>query len=97
MMDFFVRELRAVVDGPLAILRFGTCGGLSVDAPPGTVVCASHGAAFVSRNYDYFSDPRGAGEPYQIHRVSDRSSDMKIPLPTDNFFCSLHKSDQFRR
>lgn len=76
MMDFFVRELRAVVDGPLAILRFGTCGGLSVDAPPGSVVCASHGAAFVTRNYDFFSDPRGAGEPYQIHRISPADSTL---------------------
>lgn len=27
MMDFFVREVRAIVDGPIAIIRYGTCGG----------------------------------------------------------------------
>lgn len=26
MMDFFVREARAVVRGPMTIVRFGTCG-----------------------------------------------------------------------
>jgi len=26
MIDFVVRETRAVVDGPINIIRFGTCG-----------------------------------------------------------------------
>ena len=38
MMDFFVRESRAVVKGPMAIIRYGTCGGLHPDAFPGTIV-----------------------------------------------------------
>lgn len=72
MMDFFVREIRAVVQGPMAIIRYGTCGGLGPDALPGTVVCASKGSSFVGRNYDYFR-PGGAeaGQtPYTFCDVS---------------------------
>jgi uridine phosphorylase len=72
MMDFFVRETRAVVEGPIAIVRFGTCGGLSPDAIPGTVVCAAAGSSFVSRNYDYFdgsSNHSDVGSPYILHKV----------------------------
>lgn len=56
MMDFFVRETRAVVQGPIAIIRFGTCGGLARNSLPGRIVVASHGAALVTRNPDSFSD-----------------------------------------
>lgn len=41
MMDFAVRELRAVVDGPLVIVRLGSCGSPSPACPVGTTVVAS--------------------------------------------------------
>jgi uridine phosphorylase len=41
MMDFAVRELRAVVDGPLVIVRLGSCGSPSPQCPVGTTVAAS--------------------------------------------------------
>lgn len=31
MMDFAVREVRAVVEGPMIMVRYGTCGGLRAD------------------------------------------------------------------
>ncbi len=71
MMDFFVRELRAVVSGPMAIIRLGTCGGLSLDAPAGSVVIASKGSVFVSRKWDEFpvvEKSRGMLR-YNIHEV----------------------------
>jgi purine-nucleoside phosphorylase len=37
-MDFVVRELHAVVAGPMAVLRLGTCGGLQEHVPVGTLV-----------------------------------------------------------
>jgi len=55
MMDLFVRETRAVTEGPLVICRFGTCGGISADAPPGSIVVASMGSAYVTRNPDAFA------------------------------------------
>ncbi len=54
MMDFFVRETRAVVDGPIVAARFGTCGGISSSAQVGSVVVASGGSAYVNRNPDAF-------------------------------------------
>jgi uridine phosphorylase len=72
MMDFFVREARAVIDGPMAVVRFGTCGGLVEAAPEGSVVVASGGSSYICRNYDFFPiDPSSGSseEPYKIHRV----------------------------
>ena len=56
MMDFFVRESRAVVDAPMAMVRFGTCGGLSLQAPAGSIVVSSGGSGYVSRNPDAFEN-----------------------------------------
>ena len=44
MMDFLVRESRAVVKGPMAIVRLGSCGGLTSAAAPATVVLNSPGS-----------------------------------------------------
>jgi hypothetical protein len=37
--DFVMRETRAIVDGEMAFIRVGTCGGLNT-ANPGTIVVA---------------------------------------------------------
>ena len=37
MMDFFVRESRAIVTGPMAMIRYGTCGGLTEYANAGVI------------------------------------------------------------
>ena len=67
MMDFFIRESRFVTEGPMAIARFGTCGGLSEDAVPGTIVVAS-GSGFINRNPSAFSKNRSEGvEPYILY------------------------------
>ncbi|KAJ1770731.1 hypothetical protein IW140_003666 [Coemansia sp. RSA 1813] len=68
MMDFFVREVRMVVKGPLTIIRLGSCGSIC-DAQAGDVIVAS-GAFGISTNYSFYAnkDPNGttAGtdEPY---------------------------------
>jgi len=70
MMDFFVRETRAVVSGPMAIIRFGTCGGLVDGTKPGTIGVASQGASAISRNYDAFPiDDSSTEEHYKIYKV----------------------------
>lgn len=52
-MDFVVRECRAVVPrgSPVAIIRYGTCGGLH-GTPTGTVVVASKGSVVIRRDPD---------------------------------------------
>jgi uridine phosphorylase len=74
MMDFFVRETKAVVDGPIVACRFGTCGGISPGARVGSVVVASGGSSYLTRNPDAFvhrygTGDKSSGEQYNIHKV----------------------------
>jgi uridine phosphorylase len=50
--------------------RFGTCGGIAPNALPGTVVVASMGAAYVSRNVDAFT---------HYYENSDSERDVSAP------------------
>ena len=52
---FNSRETCAVTKDSLAIIRFGTCGGISKTSIPGSIVISSHGSGMISRNYNYFS------------------------------------------
>ncbi|EGG04899.1 uncharacterized protein MELLADRAFT_37196 [Melampsora larici-populina 98AG31] len=79
MMDFFVRETRAVVMGDLIIIRFGSCGTLVPEIPVGRIVVCSKALA-INTNYDYF------------HRVDEDKSKrspylISCPIPCDK---SLH-------
>ncbi|TPX38098.1 hypothetical protein SmJEL517_g00335 [Synchytrium microbalum] len=70
MTDFFVRECRAVVDGPMLICRFGSCGGISDRTHVGNMAVATKGSINIIRNVDYFSalakGLKHAGPPYII-------------------------------
>lgn len=56
MMDFLVREARVMVDGPMVILRYGTCGGLGA-TPAGAIAVCSYGAVHVRRDPDMARAP----------------------------------------
>ena len=73
-MDFVVREVRAVVNGPLAIVRFGTCGGLR-DVPAGAVVLATGGAVLIRR------DPDTVGEALATTPPPPPAVDSTTTLP----------------
>jgi uridine phosphorylase len=38
MVEILLVQARAIVEGPIYIIRFGTCGSLSVDVPVGTFI-----------------------------------------------------------
>ena len=78
MMDFLVREARAVVDGPMLIVRYGSCGGIRADALPGTVVANTPGAVYVQRNYDAFNFEAGVppGEPYHVSGIAPADPEL---------------------
>lgn len=67
-MDFTIRELRHVVDGPMAVIRFGTCGTPQESIDIGDICIANEGY-MVLRNPDSFN-PRvpedKRPEPYTI-------------------------------
>jgi len=52
MMDFAVRESRAIVEGPMVMIRLGSCGGVAAAATPGVVVANTPGSVRCSRNVD---------------------------------------------
>jgi uridine phosphorylase len=56
MIDFVVRECRAIVEGPMVIARFGTCGTPQTDIPIGSICVASKGSICATRKYDAFLD-----------------------------------------
>ncbi|KAJ1737848.1 hypothetical protein LPJ72_000082 [Coemansia sp. Benny D160-2] len=69
MMDFFVREVRMVVEGPLTIVRLGSCGSIC-DARAGDVIVAS--AAFgITTNYAFYTtaaeDPPSSSLPAEAY------------------------------
>ena len=51
-------QARAIVSGPMAIVRYGSCRGLTPAAVPGTVVVNTAGSVSVTRNPDAFPQPR---------------------------------------
>ncbi|RIA90257.1 nucleoside phosphorylase domain-containing protein [Glomus cerebriforme] len=73
MMDFFVREIRKVVDGQLSIIRFGSCGTIG-EAKVGDMI-VQNSAFAVTRNYNYscFFDenvtPSSEEKPYNFTRI----------------------------
>ena len=64
MMDMFMREVRATVQGPLAIVRLGSCGGIGSRARVGRLLVADQ-STLIARNFDYFT--LGKGSPYHIY------------------------------
>lgn len=77
MMDFAVRELRALVDGTMVMIRLGTCGSPHHDARPGSVV-VSHSTVRIeqSLNIDY-DHPEKAGpwdEKYLVSKPAPASA-----------------------
>lgn len=86
VVDFFVRECRAVIQGEMIIVRLGSCGSLEPHLGIGTVVVprASFG---ISRNYDYFHETTtaqerssGAIEPYLITKPLDADAEVHDAL-----------------
>ncbi|KAG0344742.1 hypothetical protein BG004_004204 [Podila humilis] len=80
MMDFFVRECRAVVDGPMVMIRFGSCGSLS-DAAVGDI-CIPSSSYLVQRNFDYFvplAEDIGV-KPYHMSRAYDADAEITKTL-----------------
>eukprot|EP00127_Corallochytrium_limacisporum_P002520 Clim_evm77s128 gene=Clim_evmTU77s128 len=69
MMDFVVRETRALIDGEVLILRLGTCGALTKDVQVGDVLVADQGSLLIQRSVDSFTQP-GTSE-YDYYHFSN--------------------------
>ncbi|KAI8929861.1 nucleoside phosphorylase domain-containing protein [Entophlyctis helioformis] len=84
MADMMVREVRAMVEGPMLMARFGSCGGIGSRSSVGLISVAKDGAAMVSRNYDYFEpmyagrapEPSAAMAPYTISQLCPADAEL---------------------
>jgi uridine phosphorylase len=98
MMDLFVREVRSVVDGQLAIVRFGSCGTIG-EAKVGDMIVQS-GAFAVTRNYNYFSDTEeeesavSIEKPYNFTKVFYADSELSKEVESQ-LLKSLDKKEIF--
>ena len=94
MADFFVRETRQILSGPVLMVRYGTCGILQPHVPTGGVVVATEGSVLVQRNPDAFLPPplassSGNGgqqsqtEPYLIFRPQPADAQLSAALVSE--------------
>ncbi|KAE8880549.1 hypothetical protein PF005_g24707 [Phytophthora fragariae] len=72
-MDFVVRETRAVVEGPMIIIRFGTCGTVREEVTPGSVVVSGKGSVMMTRNPNAFFPDVVGEDCYRVSRVMPAS------------------------
>ncbi|KAJ1917496.1 hypothetical protein H4219_003178 [Mycoemilia scoparia] len=102
-MDFFIREVRAIVDGPMSVIRLGSCGSLS-KPKPGDIIVADSTYGIV-RNFDYFTDSSSPSDkPYIISKDCSANPGLNNLLK-DNllkkvsadsvFFGSVGSADSF--
>ena len=89
MMDFFVRESRAVVESQLkmAMVRFGTCGGLHESAHVGSIVVAD-GAVLLTRNPDAFAHLYGSGDARTQQQDAEKYR-ISFAAPADSQLTAL--------
>lgn len=85
MADFFVRETRQIVAGPVLMVRYGTCGIVQPHVPTGGVIVATEGSVLVQRNPDAFiraSNGNGGQqpEPYLIFRPQPADAQLSSAL-----------------
>jgi len=87
------------------LIRFGTCGGLTLDTPAGCIVVASEGSGYIARNPDAFahnysnadtSSNTTTDEPsYRLSKVAPSNAEL-----TELLFSSLSENvgaDTLRR
>ncbi|GAA5913035.1 hypothetical protein JCM8208_005675 [Rhodotorula glutinis] len=81
MVDFFVREVRAVVDGDLAIIRFGSCGSLDPSLPVGSIGVPKQ-ALQISTNYAHWhgDGDKEAEPPYLFSPSIPADADLQAAL-----------------
>ncbi|KAF8817930.1 phosphorylase family protein [Cardiosporidium cionae] len=74
MMDFFVRETSYLIEGPMAVIRLGSCGLSNPSLAPGTVVTCTKGSMYCYTNYGYFDgfateESTEATKPYVVTKA----------------------------
>lgn len=79
MLDFFLREVRACVDGPLYVIRLGSCGTLKPTISVGDVI-VPRGAYIITRNYDHFLEGHERDPAYHISKIIEANTGLSSLL-----------------
>lgn len=81
MTDFVMREVRAVVAGPMVVVRLGTCGSPHPNVPVGSIGVATQGSVGILRNPDAFhaDPPATGGSNLAVPRCLGPYSDPNVP------------------
>lgn len=92
VVDFLVRECRAVVEGDMAIVRLGSCGAINRKLRVGDVVIPRQCCA-INRRFDYFhpdNHPAPAEEAASDAPADPLSTvDVSKPFPADESLNSI--------
>ncbi|RIB01629.1 nucleoside phosphorylase domain-containing protein [Gigaspora rosea] len=87
MMDFFVREARAIIDGTMIIIRIGTSGAIGKSNPGDVII--SEGSFAVTRNYDYpIFENKMIIQDYEI-KTKEQPYNMSKVFYGDKEICNL--------
>jgi uridine phosphorylase len=106
MMDFFIREGRHIVDGPMCVIRLGTCGTPTKDIELGTIVVADRSVC-IQTDYDAtngvafrFSkpidgDPMICNELYESCKLTVKGHKVlkKMDATADFFYSTQGRTD----
>ncbi|RKP20694.1 purine and uridine phosphorylase [Rozella allomycis CSF55] len=79
MMDFFVREAREIVQGKMAVIRFGTCGSIYHGHEVGSIVVNADGAVLVQRSPNGFIKHSPNKENDKAATKSKHNSGFQFP------------------
>ncbi len=84
MIDFSIRECTAVIKGPIAMIRVGTCGSVDRSLSCGEILVADR-AVFLSRNPNAFRESHEEKKKSEIKTVttfgSHELSYYKLSVP----------------
>jgi len=95
-MDFFLREAREVVEGKMAIIRFGSCGGIHPSSVVGSLAVSSPGSVMVKRNPDAFRQVQGSQPvPDQCPHYSVMLPALSDPVLSDLLYEELQGKSKF--
>jgi len=86
MVDFFIREGRQILDGPMYVIRLGTCGTTSRDIKSGSMVVANEAICIQA---DYEAQLKGVDLPFRFTKpitgdpniCSQLTAALKASLP----------------
>ena len=73
--DFLIREAREVIPGPMAMLRFGTCGVIAPTITPGDIIIPKE-TILLQQNYDF--DPKQDTPETQFYISKPCPADEKL-------------------